>query len=100
MSDSNSLFLKTAANVMNDLNVRYMEADFDTQVELRDELDRVTIAYSEAELAILHKNIKCTPNDVAQMLKLQQRIAKSAGSLQLLSTVGTIASFFIRRFLF
>ena len=99
MSDSNSLFLKTAADLMNDLNVRYMEADFDTQVELRDELDRAMTAYSEAELAILQKNIKCTPDDVAQMQKLRQRIAKSAGAIQLLSTVGSIASFFVTRFL-
>ena len=99
MSDSNSLFLKTAANLMNDLNVRYMEADFDTQVEMRDELDRVMTAYAESQLAILQKNIKCTPADVAQMQKLQQKIAKSASSLQLLSTVGSIASFFVKRFL-
>ena len=99
MSDTNSLFFKTAADLMNDLNVRYMEADFDTQVELRDELDRVMTAYSEAELAVLNKNIKCTPADVAQMQKLRQQIARSAGTLQLLSTVGRVASFFVTRFL-
>jgi hypothetical protein len=98
MSDSNSLFLKTAADLMNDLNVRYMEADFDTQVQLRDELDRAMIAYSEAELAILHKKIKCTPDDVAQMQKLRQKVAKSAGTIQFLSTVGSVASFLVKRF--
>jgi hypothetical protein len=99
MSDTNSLFLKAAADLMNDLNVRYMEADFDTQVELRDELDRTMTAFSEAELAILHKNVKCTPDDVAQMQKLRQRIAKSAGTIQLLGTVGSVASFLVKRFL-
>jgi predicted molibdopterin-dependent oxidoreductase YjgC len=99
MSDSNSLFLKTASDLMNDLNIRYMEADFDTQVELRDQLDRAMTAYSEAELTILRKSVKCTPEDVAQMQKLRQQVAKSANFTQLLSTVGSVASFFVKRFL-
>ena len=99
MSDSNHLFLQQAANLMNDLNVRYMEAEFDDQVQLKDQLDQAMNDFSKAKLAILKNTITCTADDVRQMQQLRQRLAKAPNLQQILTTVISFANFVRLRFL-
>lgn len=99
MSDSNRLFLQQAANLMNDLNVHYIEAEFDDQVQLKDQLDQAMRDFSKAKLAILKNNITCTAEDVRQMQQLRQRLARAPNLQQILTTVVSFVSFIRLRFL-
>lgn len=96
MTDSNTLFLQTASAVMNELDIRYMEADLDGKVQLKDDLDRAMMTFSEIRCRILESEVICTPADVAQMKQLHQEV-NDAGTVQsVLSTMTKIARFFAR----
>ncbi|MBC7822701.1 MAG: hypothetical protein H7126_02260 [Candidatus Parcubacteria bacterium] len=99
MSDSNHLFLQQASDLMNDLNVRYMEAEFDDQVQLKDQLDRAMSDFSKAKLAILKNSIICTSDDVKQMQQLRQRLSNAPDVQKILATVVSFVSFVRLRFL-
>jgi hypothetical protein len=99
MSDNTQLFLTQAADLMNELNVRYIEAEFDEQVQLKDELDRAMSNFSKAKLAILKNKVVCTSEDVRQMQQLQQRLAKAPDFQQVLNTAIRFANFVRSRFL-
>ncbi|WP_068816499.1 hypothetical protein [Phormidesmis priestleyi] len=99
MSDSNHLFLQQASDLMNDLNVRYMEAEFDDQVQLKDQLDRAMSDFSRAKLAILKNSIICTSDDVKQMQQLRQRLSNAPDVQKILATVVSFVSFVRLRFL-
>jgi pyruvate formate-lyase activating enzyme-like uncharacterized protein len=99
MSDSNHLFLQHASDLMNDLNVHYMEAEFDDQVQLKEQLDRAMSDFSQAKLAILKHNIVCTSDDVKQMQQLRERLANAPNLQQILATVMSFVNFVRLRFL-
>jgi len=99
MSNSNHLFLQQASDLMNDLNVRYMEAEFDDQVQLKDQLDRAMSDFSRAKLAILKNSIICTSDDVKQMQQLRQRLSNAPDVQKILATVVSFVSFVRLRFL-
>ncbi len=99
MSDSNHLFLQQASDLMNDFNVRYMEAEFDDQVQLKDQLDRAMSDFSKAKLAILKNSIICTSDDVKQMQQLRQRLSNAPDVQKILATVVSFVSFVRLRFL-
>jgi len=84
---------------MNDLNVRYMEAEFDDQVQLKDQLDRAMSDFSKAKLAILKNSIICTSDDVKQMQQLRQRLSNAPDVQKILATVVSFVSFVRLRFL-
>lgn len=96
---TNQEFFQQASDLLGELEIRYMEADFDTQVQLRDQLDQAMADFSRARLAILQKNILCTPDDVKQMQLLRQQIIKAPDFLQILATVAKFAAFIRMRFL-
>ncbi len=99
MSDSNHLFLQQASDLMNDLNVHYMEAEFDNQVQLKDQLDQAMSDFSKAKLAILKHSIICTSDDVKQMQQLRQRLSNAPDLQKILATVVSFVSFVRLRFL-
>jgi hypothetical protein len=78
MSDSNTQFLQTASAVMSELDVRYMEADLDGKVQLKEDLDRAMMTFSEIRCKILEKEVVCTPDDVAKMQALHQEVEAAA----------------------
>jgi hypothetical protein len=96
---TNQDFFQQASDLLNELEIRYMEADFDTQVQLRDQLDQAMADFSKARLAILKKNIVCTPDDVKQMQLLRQQIVNAPDILRVLTTVAKFAAFVKLRFL-
>jgi hypothetical protein len=98
-SDVSADFLRAAADVMVALDSRYLESDLDTQIEMRDELDRAMRNYAQARLAILKRDVICTPADVAQMRVLRDRLANATRLRQLLDTALSFAGFLATRFL-
>jgi hypothetical protein len=97
--DASADFLRAAADVMVALDSRYLESDLDTQIEMRDELDRAMRNYAQARLAILKRDVICTPADVAQMRVLRERLANATRLRQLLDTALSFAGFLATRFL-
>jgi hypothetical protein len=95
----NPEFLKAAASVMNALDVRYMEADLDAQLQLRDELDRAMRTYSKTRLAILKRQVICTPQDIEDMKQLQKKLTKATGWRQFMDVALGFAGFLTTRFL-
>lgn len=81
MPDSNTLFLQTASAVMNELDVRYMEADLDEKVQLKEELDKAMMTFSEARCKILENEVLCSEDDVAKMQELRREVER-AGEIQ------------------
>ncbi len=99
MSDNNALLLQSAAALMNDLNVRYMEADLDGQLDLKPEMDQAFLNYSQARLALLENSIQCTPADVSQMQQLRQQVSQAAEIQTVIAAVIRFSSFLRGRFL-
>lgn len=86
MPDSNTEFLQVASNVMNELDIRYMEADLDEKLTLKDDLDRAMMTFSEARSKILENEVICTPEDVTNMQELRREVDR-AGEIQALVKV-------------
>ena len=99
MSDANQIFFQQASDLLSKIEIRYMEADFDQQIELKPERDRAIALFSQAQLAILRTNIICTDADVQKMKQLRQQIASSPDFVQVLVTIASFVSFVRSRFL-
>jgi hypothetical protein len=78
MPDTNTQFLQAASSVMNELDIRYMEADLDDKVDLKDELDKAMMAFSEVRCKLLEREVVCTPEDVLHMQALRQGVSQAA----------------------
>jgi hypothetical protein len=78
VTESNRAFLKLAADVLSELDMRYMEADLDQQLALRDQLDQAMLNYSQARLALLKQEVQLTPADVIKMRELQAKLAQTS----------------------
>jgi hypothetical protein len=96
MTDSNTLFLQTAAAAMNELDIRYMEADLDGKMQLKDDLDKAMMTFSEIRCRLMESEVICTPDDVAQMQRLREEVS-NAGTVQaVLLTVARVTRFLAR----
>ncbi len=75
--DPSQAFLKLAADVLSELDIRYMEANLDEQLALRYQLDRAMLNYSQARLAILKQQVQLTATDVKKMRELRDKLAQT-----------------------
>ena len=92
-------FLRQTANILSDLEVRYQEASFDEQVQLRDLLDEAMNSYSNARLTLLKNKVICTPTDIAKMNQIKRDLDRAMDFSKLM-TVGTkLVSFLTTKFL-
>ncbi len=95
-NDNNTQFLRTAAAVMSDLDVCYMEADFNGKVDLKPELDKAMLAFSQLRLQILRNAVLCQPSDVQKMQALRQDVNNADDINTLLQVAVRISSFLLR----
>ena len=93
MPDSNALFLKAAAAVMNELDVQYIEADLDGKVQLKDDLDKAMRAFSQVRRRILESEVQCTPADVAKMQALQREVQQASDIQTVLKAIVRVIGF-------
>jgi len=77
MPDNNTQFLQAASAIMNELDIRYMEADLDEKVELKDDLDKAMMTFSEIRCKILENAVICTADDIANMQSLRQEVNRA-----------------------
>ncbi len=96
MPDSNTVFLQTASAVMNELDIRYMEADLDGKVQLKDDLDKAMMTFSEIRCRILESEVLCTPADVAKMQQLRQDVENAEEIQAVLSAMVRVTGFLAR----
>jgi hypothetical protein len=99
MSDSNTEFLQVAADVATNMTTKYLRADLDTQIELRDNFDRALRNYNKTRLVILKKQVICTPKDVEAMQQLRQKLSQANTQQQLLDSLLGFVRFLTMRFL-
>ncbi len=94
--DPSQAFLKLAADVLSELDIRYMEANLDEQLALRYQIDRAMLNYSQARLAILKQQVKLTTIDVAKMRELQTKLAQTSSFNQVLDLALNFVGFLSR----
>jgi hypothetical protein len=99
MTDSNTEFLQIAADVATSITTKYLRADLDTQMELRDNFDRALRNYNKTRLVILKKQVICTPKDVEAMQQLRQKLSQANTQQQLLDSLLGFVRFLTMRFL-
>ncbi len=100
MADNNELFLQQATAIVNEIELRYLNADFDEQFQMREDRDRAMITFSKAKLAILKNQVKCTPEDIKAMQQLRKRIESAPDILQMIAGAARFVGFLRSRFLF
>jgi hypothetical protein len=93
---NNTQFLRAAAAVMSDLDIRYMEADFNGKVALKPELDKAMLAFSQLRLKLLKNAVLCKPTDIQKMQALRQDISKADGITTLLQVAVRVSSFLMK----
>jgi len=87
MSDNNTQFLQAASAVMNELDIRYMEADLDEKLQLKDDLDKAMMTFSEIRCKILENAVICTSDDLTNMQGLQQEVNRAQTIQKVLAVV-------------
>jgi len=90
--------LRQTADVLSDLEVRYQEASFDEQVQLRDLLDQAMNSYSSARLTLLKNKVTSTPADIAKMNQIKRDLDRAMDFGKLMTVSARLVSFLTRRF--
>lgn len=81
---------------MNELDIRYMAADLDGKVQLKDDLDRAMMTFSEIRCRILESEITCTPDDVAKMQQLRNEVNEAEAIQSVLIAMVRLTNFLAR----
>jgi hypothetical protein len=95
----NKVFIRQAADLLSTLEIRYEEASFDEQVQLRDVLDQAMSSYSSARLMLLKNQVLCTPVDLAKMYLIKQDLNRAIDFRQILTVSTRLVGFITGRFL-
>ena len=91
-------FLRQTADVLSNLEVRYQEASFDEQVQLRDLLDQAMKSYSSARLTLLKNKVTSTPADIAKMNQIKRDLDRAIDFGKLMTVSTKLVSFLTSRF--
>ncbi len=95
---TNQTFLQQTADVLSNLEVRYQEASFDEQVQLRDLLDQAMNSYSSARLTLLKNKVTSTPADIAKMNQIKRDLDRAIDFGKLMTVSTKLVSFLTSRF--
>jgi hypothetical protein len=95
---TNQTFLQQTADVLSNLEVRYQEASFDEQVQLRDLLDQAMKSYSSARLTLLKNKVTSTPADIAKMNQIKRDLDRAIDFGKLMTVSTKLVSFLTSRF--
>ncbi len=98
-SPTNQTLIKQAADLLSALEIRYEEASFDEQVQLRDVLDQAMTSYSNARLTLLKNKVLCTSADLAKMNLIKRDLDRAIDFRQVLTVSTRLVGFLTGRFL-
>jgi hypothetical protein len=96
---TNQTLIKQAADLLSALEIRYEEASFDEQVQLREVLDQAMNSYSSARLALLKNKVICTSADLAKMTTIKRDLDRAINVRQVLTVSTRLVGFLTGRFL-
>ena len=71
-------FLQAASAIINELDTRYTAADSASRSQLKGELSKAVMSFSEARCKILEDEVACTPEDVLMLQNLRRDVEQAA----------------------
>ena len=93
MADDNKLALRTLASTMEELDIRYMEADVADKLAMKDELDEAFLAFSRARLRLLQNRVLCNSSCLQKIKEIRQEVEDAANSQQLIKGIIRLVGF-------
>lgn len=93
MADDNKLALRTLTSTMEELDIRYMEADVADKLVMKDELDEAFLAFSRARLRLLQDRVLCNSSCLEKIKEIRQEVEDAANSQQLIKGIIRLVSF-------
>ncbi len=96
MADENKLALQTLASTMEELDIKYMEADEAGKLEIIDELDEAVLAFSRARLRLLKKRVLCGTLCMQEIQDIQQKIQAAADNQALIQGIIRLTGFLVK----
>lgn len=87
MAEDNKLALQTLRSTMEELDIKYMEADEASKLEMKDELDEAFLAFSRARLRLLKKRVLCDTSCKDQMQSIRAEIEQAADTQTLIQAI-------------
>lgn len=93
MTDDNKLALRTLTSTMEEIDIRYMEADVADKLAMKDELDEAFLAFSRARLRILQNRVLCNSSCLQKIKEIRQEVEDAANSQQLIKGIIRLVGF-------
>lgn len=96
MANDNKLALKTLIATLEELDVKYMEADVPDKLAMKDELDEAFLAFSRARLRLLQNRVLCNTSCINQMRNIQGEIKAAADNQTLIQGIVSLIGFLVK----
>lgn len=93
MADDNKLALRTLTSTMEEIDIRYMEADVADKLAMKDELDEAFLAFSRARLRLLQNRVLCNSSCLEKIKEIRQEVEDAANSQQLIKGIIRLVGF-------
>lgn len=93
MADDNKLALRTLTSTMEEIDIRYMEAEVADKLVMKDELDEAFLAFSRARLRLLQNRVLCNSSCFEKIKEIRQEVEDAANSQQLIKGIIRLVGF-------
>lgn len=93
MADDNKLALSTLASTMEEIDIRYMEAEVVDKLAMKDELDEAFLAFSRARLRLLQNRVLCDSSCLEKIKEIRQEVEDAADNQQLIKGIIRLVGF-------
>lgn len=93
MANDNKLALRTLTSTMEEIDIRYMEAEVADKLAMKDELDEAFLAFSRARLRLLQNRVLCNSSCLEKIKEIRQEVEDAANSQQLIKGIIRLVSF-------
>ncbi len=93
MADDNKLALRTLTSTMEEIDIRYMEAEVADKLAMKDELDEAFLAFSRARLRLLQNRVLCNSSCLEKIKEIRQEVEDAANNQQLIKGIIRLVGF-------
>lgn len=95
-NNSNVPALQTLSAIVQELDIKYMEAEIHDKLTMKDELDEAFLAFSRARLRLLQNRVLCDNACMQQMQAIQAEITAAADNQALIQGILRFIGFLVR----
>jgi len=95
MAADNKLALQSLRLTMEELDIKYMEADEAGKLAMMDELDESFLAYSRARLRLLKNRVLCDSVCMQEIHDIQQEVQAAADNQALIQGIIRLTGFLV-----